>query len=78
LKKLAGKTKGASWEACAKIHLYISRITSPEGNYDMFSGFILCVESSTWRELGAFGGLTRFLGESGFWAITQARACRAG
>jgi hypothetical protein len=39
-RRLAGKTKGASWEACAKTYLYISRITSPEGNYDMFSGFI--------------------------------------
>jgi hypothetical protein len=46
----------------------IFRITSPEGNYDMISGFILCVESSTWRELGALGGLTRFLGWAVFWA----------
>jgi hypothetical protein len=44
----------------APIFISIFRITNPEGNYDMFSGFISCVESSTWRELGALGGLTRF------------------
>ncbi len=44
----------------------------------MFSGFILCVESSTWRELGAFGGLTRFLGVTGFRAITRARPSSGG
>jgi hypothetical protein len=42
----------------------ISRIASPESNYDMLFRFILCVESMTWLELGAPGGLTRFLGIS--------------
>jgi hypothetical protein len=52
----------AQAEKPAPKFISIFRITSPEGNYAMFSGFILCVESSTWRELGALGGLT------GFWA----------
>jgi hypothetical protein len=68
----------AQAEKPAPKFISIFRITSPEGNYDMFSGFILCVESSTWRELGALGGLTKFLGRERFLAITQPRLGRAG
>ncbi len=44
----------------------------------MVFGFILCVESGVWRELGAVGGLTRFLDERRLWYFACARSCRRG
>jgi hypothetical protein len=46
LSRLAEKEKAQAGKPAPKF-ISIFRMTNPEGNYDMFSGFISCVESST-------------------------------
>jgi hypothetical protein len=59
------KEKAQAWKP-APVFIPIFRIANPEGKRDMVFGFILCIESGVWRELGAFGGLTRFWRERAF------------